>query len=434
MNNQSVVFDIIIVGAGPAGLAATAALAERGLRVGCVSVEHPVVWPNTYGVWVDELECVGLGDCVDVVWDSPVVVTGAGGVRRLDRRYGRLDNGKVISRLVERAERGDVSWLVGKATGWERVGEGIEVLVGETSYRARVVIDASGHFPSLVARESREAPAWQTAWGILARCKGDPMPAGASMALMDYSPIDGVVEGAGPASFLYAMDMGEGVYFLEETVLAASPPFKIEALKERLAKRLEMRGVEVVEVLETERVVIPMGLDLHEKEPLILAFGGAASMVHPATGYMVGRVFEAAGPLADALAGELSGEMGKENGSGERAVLAARAAIWPESVRRTRALMMFGLETLLKLDAGETRAFFEAFFRLEPADWAAYLSGTAAPGQIARMMLVLFRDISPALRFQFARAGFSSQAVHLLRASGQSFLNRFTRGETSSKH
>lgn len=427
MNHASLQFDILVVGAGPAGLAAAAALSQRGLRVGCLAPQHPPRWPNTYGLWLDELETLGLQDCVDIRWDKPTVVAGANTIHRLPRSYARLDNKKLIARLIKRAEGGNITWLTGVARDWARISRGVEIVASPAAphqsprcYEARAVIDATGHFPALLKRASRVAPAWQTAWGIMAHCKGDPILGGASMALMDFSAIDGESTFAEPPSFLYAMNMGGGRYFLEETVLASRPAFKIERLQHRLATRLEMRGVEVVEVLETERVAFPMGLDLPISNPFILGFGGAASMVHPATGYMVGRALQAAQPLAFAIAEEL----GRAGGDPMRAVAAGREAIWPQSTRRSRELLLFGLETLLKLNADETRVFFNAFFRLAPAQWAAYLSGTASPAEITQMMLEVFRHLPPALKIQFARAGFSKQAAYLLRASGPSFLTR----------
>jgi lycopene cyclase-like protein len=208
------------------------------------------------------------------------------------------------------------------------------------------------------------------------------------------------------------MDLGGGRCFLEETVLAARPAVGLKSLERRLYQRLRNRGIDVVEVLKTERVAIPMGLAVPDRNQPINGFGGAASMVHPATGYMVGRVLQAAGPLASAIARQL----GDGRADPRRAARAGWMAIWPDELLRTRELLLFGLEALLTLDADETRAFFDAFFNLDRAQWSRYLSGTAAPGLTAQTMLHLFRHASPALRFRLVRGALSPQAAHLLRA------------------
>ena len=46
-----------------------------------------------------------------------------------------------------------------------------------------------------------------------------------------------------PPTFLYAMDMGNGKYFLEETSLGLVNPLTMENLKERLEKRLSYRNI-----------------------------------------------------------------------------------------------------------------------------------------------------------------------------------------------
>ena len=102
--------DLVVAGAGPSGLA----VAERVSRAGelrmlarmhrdqldgrlhqcwnrcfagfrvCVVDPKPLaVWPNNYGVWVDEFAAMGLEDCLEVVWQRATVFLdqSAGGQR-----------------------------------------------------------------------------------------------------------------------------------------------------------------------------------------------------------------------------------------------------------------------------------------------------------------------------------------------------------------
>jgi lycopene beta-cyclase len=65
--------DLVIAGAGPSGLAVGERVAKAGYRV-CIIDPQPLgIWPNNYGVWVDEFEAMGLGDCLEVIWPKAKV-------------------------------------------------------------------------------------------------------------------------------------------------------------------------------------------------------------------------------------------------------------------------------------------------------------------------------------------------------------------------
>ena len=55
-----------------------------------------------------------------------------------------------------------------------------------------------------------------------------------------------------PPTFLYAMDMGDGKYFLEETSLGFVNPLTMENLKERLEKRLSYRNISITSMQHEE--------------------------------------------------------------------------------------------------------------------------------------------------------------------------------------
>jgi len=404
--------EVVVVGGGPAGLAATAELAALGVRVACVNPVQPPRWPNTYGIWADELEAVGLSECARHTWSTPRVELGEGRSHRLDREYALIDNDRLRETLVERAEGENVRWREGTAEATEQTAEGgirLRLRDGD-SIEADVVIDATGHRPSLVGREAEPAPSFQTAYGIVAECAESPC-APDEMILMDFRtdhlPDRDAVEG--PPTFLYVMEVDEGRYLLEETALSARPPVPYHRLEERLRARFESRGLEA-EPETFERVRIPMGLALPSPGRRTLPFGGAASMVHPATGYMVGRTLRSAPALAEALATEL------EAGRPDRAVEAGWRAVWPRTLRRARELLQFGNEALLEMDAPQTAAFFEAFFDLETEDWSAYMSGRSSASRVARTMWRVFGAIDLGLRGRLARTALSRHGRHLFRS------------------
>ena len=56
------------------------------------------------------------------------------------------------------------------------------------------------------------------------------------------------------------MDLGDGVFFVEETSLALAPGVPYDVLKQRLQQRLDLRGVEITEVIHEEFCLFPMNL------------------------------------------------------------------------------------------------------------------------------------------------------------------------------
>lgn len=65
--------DLVIAGAGPSGLAVGERVARAGYSVCIIDPEPLGIWPNNYGVWVDEFEAMGLGDCLEVIWPKAKV-------------------------------------------------------------------------------------------------------------------------------------------------------------------------------------------------------------------------------------------------------------------------------------------------------------------------------------------------------------------------
>ena len=62
--------DVVISGAGPAGVATAARLGSQGLSVVVVDPAPLQHWPNNYGVWIDEFEAMGLQDCFEYEWSK----------------------------------------------------------------------------------------------------------------------------------------------------------------------------------------------------------------------------------------------------------------------------------------------------------------------------------------------------------------------------
>jgi lycopene beta-cyclase len=207
------------------------------------------------------------------------------------------------------------------------------------------------------------------------------------MVLMDFradhlSP----AERRQPPTFLYAMDLGKGVYFVEETSLAYSPAISFEVLEKRLYQRLAHRGIDITEIRDVERCLFPMNLPLPDLQQSVMGFGGAASMVHPASGYLVGATLRRAPEVARAIAQTLN----SPHASPAQTAQAAWQALWPPERLRKHYLYLFGLENLMQFDEQQTHNFFATFFNLPQSQWAGFLADSLTMPELIRAMLGLF--------------------------------------------
>ncbi len=390
-------WDVVVVGAGPAGLAAATACAERGLRVLLGDPDPDRAWVPTLSAWVHEVPLPA--SCFHRTWARPLVYTDGGGPQPLDRAYGELDNRAVQDHLRQRLEAASGRIARFTCTGLAPAAHSLHVQrASGPPLAARVVVDATGSARRLLTEASPASGAsvaWQTAYGIRARVAGHPWAAD-EMALMDFRSVPGT--SPGPASFLYAMPRADHV-LLEETVLAAVPVVPVEALARRLEQRLRVLGVDVLEVLEVERVRIPMNAPLPAMPQAlpVVGFGAAAGFVHPATGYSVARSLGSAPALADALA------RGLDRGGPARAARLAWKAIHPPALRRAQQLARGGLQVLLGLEGPDLGRFMRAFFAMPTRHWTAFLSGMSPPCAVGHAMMALGRELPTDLLWRVSR-------------------------------
>ncbi|WP_170121255.1 lycopene cyclase family protein [Geodermatophilus tzadiensis] len=384
--------DVVVAGAGPAGLSAAAACAAAGLRTALVA-PSPRVWPATYCLWADELAAAAPALDLDpaavaATYAPTVVRTAAGGERWLDRGYARLRNGVLHAALLERFTAGGGELVTGRVNGvrgQDGGGDGgeVAVLAGGGELTARVVLDARGGGPGT---------AQQRAWGeVVAGPVEDLVPPGGAL-LMDWAAL---ADPAAPPAFLYGLPLDDGTVLLEATSLAARPPVPLDDLRARLGALLAARGLRPAG--ETERVAIPLDAPPRRRGTVL---GAAAGLVHPATGYSVASSLRLGPRVAAALAA------GRDP---RPAVRAARR-------RTTAGLLGLGLEVLLPLDTAATDAFFAAFFTLPERAWAAYLDVGSSPAAVAAAMARTFAALPAAQRAHLLRT--------VLRVGGRAVTRR----------
>ncbi len=385
--------DALVIGAGPAALSIAAELAALGVGVaGLAPLDPAAPWTNTYGIWTEEVDALGLGHLLSHRWSNTVSYFGPGGNEGVDglvrhgRSYGLFDKAALQLHWLERCGQAGVPWYRGRATSIRHDTQASIVTssAGDV-FEVRLVVDASGHDPVFVVRGSDGPVAGQAAYGIVGRFSADPIAPG-QFVFMDYrSDHLSDAERREPPTFLYAMDLGEGVFFVEETSLALAPPVPFPTLQARLLRRLAHRGVEVKEVLHEEFCLFPMNPALPDLHQRVVGFGGAGGLVHPASGYMVGSLLRRAPDLAEAIAAGLKAGL-----RGQELAEAAWGGLWTPELRWKHGFFRFGLEKLMRFDEARLRHHFLTFFQLPQAQWAKFLGNTLPPRELLQAMVALY--------------------------------------------
>ncbi|GAA1353666.1 lycopene cyclase family protein [Saccharothrix algeriensis] len=351
--------DVLIIGGGPAGRALAAECWARGLGTALVDRRPGRPWRATYGAWSDELPA---GAPVAVSTSKARVV----GVRehRLGRGYAVLDNERL-----------------------HRLPEGVRVVEGTVAQRDRhrvvlrdgrvltadVVVNATG---------SAEGRAAQHAVGVVVPKEAAAPFLGEDEALiMDWRrPPDA---GTPDPTFLYAIPVSADRVLLEETSLARAPGLPLAELRLRLRARLAAHGLPLPR--EEERVRIPLDGPVDRD-----AFGAAAGLVHPATGYSVASALRLAPEVARAIA----------------AGVPVSRVLWPARARLVHAFRRHGLAAVLAMRPDQVPEFFDIFFQLSENQQRNYLGNRADLRGSLDSMSALFRAAPWWLR---ARLAFSVQ-------------------------
>ncbi|XP_009405152.1 lycopene epsilon cyclase, chloroplastic-like isoform X2 [Musa acuminata AAA Group] len=161
-------------------------------------------------------------------------------------------------------------------------------------------------------------------------------------------------------------------------------------------------GVEV-----EEWSYIPVGGSLPNTEQKNLAFGAAASMVHPATGYSVVRSLSEAPTYASVIATILKKEIFPDQNSmisniNNPSMLAWRT-LWPQERKRQRSFFLFGLALILQLDIEGIRTFFQAFFQLPNWMWQGFLGSSLSSVDLIWFAFYMFAVAPNSMRMSLVR-------------------------------
>lgn len=386
--------DVVVIGAGPAGLAIARSLVDRGLD--CAVVAPPNRWHATYGAWRDDVESCELGSPLSLLargeW-SKVRVVGRR-EHRLERPYIVFDNDALQASLCQGVEIIDsFAAAVEHALGVSTVR-----LANDQSLTARLVIDATGRGGFLAQRGV--AVGAQAAYGLLLN---RPPTATGPMATIE-DDVFTLMDWSTPPTFLYAARFKNGQLLVEETSLYAEPPHDVGDLRLRLSRRLG--GDFTTGSAAVEQVNIPMGAPLPARTTRTVGFGAAVGFIHPVTGYSVAASLRAAPRVADSVATSMAaGLVGSELSQ------AAWSAVWPSHLVQTRRWHDVGLAALRAMPPEMVPDFFDAFFDLPRELSSAYLRIDSDPRLVRSAMLGVFRRVDNSIRVRLV-----SSPASLLRA------------------
>ena len=386
------VLDILILGSGPAALCLASELAKQNLSIMGISTRSPdEKWENTYGIWASELEELGLESLLSHRWSKTVSYFGDGINKKGNNPtnhfydYGLINQEAFQNELLKKCK--GIQWInetAKKITSEHEISE--VICFSGLKLKARLVIDASGHKSEFVRRPNSKEIAQQSAYGIVGKFSTPPVNKD-QFVLMDFrSNHLNNEELLSSPSFLYAMDLGSEIYFVEETSLASYPALSQDHLKTRLLSRLKNKGIKVEEIFHEENCLFPMNLPLPYKNQSVLGFGGAASMVHPASGYMIGSLLRRAPLLAEKLATFLK----DQSYSSEELATKGWHVLWPYELTQRHKLYQYGLQRLMSFDESRLRSFFSNFFKLSTKEWVGFLTNTLPLPKLIYVMTKMF--------------------------------------------
>ncbi|KAK4265605.1 hypothetical protein QN277_026634 [Acacia crassicarpa] len=392
------ILDLVVIGCGPAGLALAAESAKLGIKVGLIGPDLP--FTNNYGVWEDEFKGLGLEGCIEHVWQDTIVYLDDKDPILIGRAYGRVSRHLLHEELLKRCVESGVSYLSSRVERIVEASSGCSNVVCEDDITVpcRLVTVASGAASGKLLQYEVGGPkvSVQTAYGVEVEVENNPYDPNL-MVFMDYR--DHMKQNVprreeNYPTFLYVMPMSPTRLFFEETCLASKEAMPFELLKKKLFLRLNTMGIRIKKIYEEEWSYIPVGGSLPNTEQKNLAFGAAASMVHPATGYSVVRSLSEAPEYASVIAyilrgghswGILTHERDNKNLSPQ-----AWDALWPQERKRQRSFFLFGLALILELDIEGISTFFHTFFRLPDWMWKGFLGASLSSADLVLFAFYMF--------------------------------------------
>lgn len=413
------VVDVVVVGAGPSGLACSLLLAQHGLAVCLIDPRLQEEWRPTISMFLDELKNVDWFQelmqeedptihkfhITSVLFDSPDPSNLS---RKLsfDRSYCIIDKSRVRARMLSACRSNDKFREIKEAVCRVVSGpENVEVQTSAGSIGCSWLVDASGHssFLTCYRREAARYYQYFHAEEVhLSRAHHLPMH---EMILMDWTrPFDHscststaqprtMDEGSAfgePRTFLYLFPTSPTTVFAEETVVCSTQRVSKAYLKKTLRQRLgseygwrndniparHAESAEEAPAILSSRVVesgcFPMGGAFPNPcRSRVTAIGAAGRYVNPSTGYSVAMTWHVLPTIVNAIVAEL--QCGLLHGATSRVL----SSYWSVGQRLRYTSLMVGARMLSELSFSKDvclSKYMSLFFSLPQESWSAILS------------------------------------------------------------
>lgn len=337
-------FDVCVVGLGPAGRGLAHRCTTAGLRVAVVDPRPDRLWAPTYGAWTDELPDWVPSQVVSVEVAKPMVYTP--NLRIVDRPYAMLDKAELFKALTLDGATIYADRAVDITPDMVRLADGTEI-------QARVVIDARG----LPAPGKRPA-AWAHGIFVDAEVAAPFVPPG-ECVLIDWRLQNGATN-ADPPSFLYAVPIGDGTVLFEEVCQGIPGGLSQTELRRRVISRLEANGVRLSgqEEAESCHYALDQAPPPIRHRGQVFPYGARGGLMHPCTGYSAAHSLRMADRVVEAILSDTD----------------PARALWTTRARLVYWMRMRGLAGIGRLTNDQSAATFDSFFRAPLRQQQALLS------------------------------------------------------------
>lgn len=294
--------DIVILGGGPAGLAAALQLAPRGISVLLLEQGKIGRTGKTWITFLDTVNAFGLEGCVRARPAKTVFSSYLGNSYTMRTNcIVPLDEERALLVLKERILAGGaVIHEEETFTGHREEGEGLVITTDRGEYSCRLAVNAMGRHAPLMDRLKH--PNRITDMGCLARFLDDASGYEQDTLLIYDSFFPG-------REYFWVVPFEPGRMMVGEFFFHTLNDANLAEKEAKLTAYMQARGITGT-LTETRRGNIPLGPQNFLTHSRIVYFGDSANTPLPSSGFSFSRCLADAVPLADFAVAYLKGAAG----------------------------------------------------------------------------------------------------------------------------